>query len=348
MEETGTLAASATETACLALERARALVAPQVRRVVDRLPAELRHVAGCHFGWWDVTGRPLDGAAGKGLRPALVLLCCEALGGPAAAGVAAAVAVELVHNASLLHDDIIDGDRTRRGRPAVWDVFGTAGGILAGDALFFLAVEVIAEAPEPLGRAGVRHLTATVQDLIGGEWTDTQLERRAAVSLEESAATAAGKTGSLFAAACGLGALAGAGGAERVERMREFGSHLGMAFQLTDDLLGIWGDPKRTGKPAWSDLAARKKSLPVAAALAADGPEAAELGRLYRARSAPSGTDLARMAALTEAAGGRAWAECQARRHTDLALAALAAADPEPAPAAGLTALAELILTRSH
>ncbi|MFE0063142.1 polyprenyl synthetase family protein [Streptomyces sp. NPDC059003] len=321
---------------------------PVLRAAADRLPAGIRHPVGVHFGWWDQAGRPLENSAGKAVRPALALLACEAVGGARSAALPAAVAVELVHNASLLHDDIIDGDRLRRGRPALWALSGVPAAILAGDALFFLAVQAVSEAPPPLDGAGPGLLTAAVQDLIDGEYTDTLLEGRSAVSVEECVAMAAGKTGALIAVSCALGALAGGADAERVGHLRAFGAHVGAAFQLVDDLLGIWGDPARTGKPAGADLAARKKSLPVTAALATDGAAGRELSLLYADPGPLSPAELARAAQLVEAAGGRFWAAQEADRHIQQALAQLTAARPGEVAAAELTALAHLISSRNH
>ncbi|MGV4986759.1 polyprenyl synthetase family protein [Streptomyces sp. NRAIS4] len=321
---------------------------PVLRAAVERLPVGIRHPVGVHFGWWDRTGRPLRGRAGKAVRPALVLLACEAMGGSREAGLPAAVAVELVHNASLLHDDIIDGDRLRRGRPAVWADLGVPAAILAGDALFFLAVQIVAEAPGPLGASGPGTVTAAVQELIDGEYADTLLETRQEVPVADVVAMAQGKTGALITAACALGAVAGGATPSRVDRLRAFGTHLGAAFQLVDDLLGIWGDPERTGKPCGADLAARKKSLPVAAPLASTSEAGRELAELYAIPGPLSAARTARAAQLVEAAGGRAWAAREADRHIRTALEHLTAARPAPVAAAELTALAHLITGRDH
>ncbi|WP_438309633.1 polyprenyl synthetase family protein [Streptomyces sp. HUAS TT3] len=333
------------------LRDAEALTHPALRAAVEGLPVGIRHPVGVHFGWWDQAGTPLEGGrAGKAVRPALVLTACEAVGGVREAGVAAAVAVELVHNASLLHDDIIDGDRLRRGRPAVWAALGVPAAILAGDALFLLAVQTVAEAPGPLGAAGPGMLTRAVQELIDGEYVDTLLEDRevASVPVAEVTAMAQGKTGALIAASCALGAVAGGADEQRVGCLRAFGVHVGAAFQLIDDVLGIWGDPVRTGKPAGADLAARKKSLPIAAALASRCAAGRELGRLYSG-SGPLGTaEVARAAGLVEEAGGRSWAVRAAERHTRQALEELAAARPQRTAAAELRALADLVTGRDH
>lgn len=333
------------------LSEAAAVTGPALRDAVARLPERIRRPVGVHFGWWDTDGGPLPAgvAQGKAVRPALVLGACAAVGGDRLAGAAAAVSVELVHNASLLHDDIIDGDRTRRGRPALWAQMGVPAAILAGDALFFLATQVIAGAPPPLDTSrAVALLTASVQELIEGEYADTLLEDQAGVVLEEVQAVAAGKTGALMAAACALGALSGGGTEQQVAHLRAFGAHLGLAFQIADDLLGTWGDPQRTGKPAGSDLATRKKTLPVAAALSCAGKAAAELHDLYAAQNRLSTQEVARAVRLVEKAGGRSWAEREAELHTARALEHLHAAHPCPGPAQELTALAHLVTTRDQ
>jgi geranylgeranyl diphosphate synthase type I len=332
------------------LQDAGAEVFPALRQATDELPSELRHLVGMHFGWWDQDGAPpVDSPSiGKAVRPALVLLSCEAVGGLRGAGVPAAVAVELVHNATLLHDDIIDGDRLRRGRPAVWAACGVPAGILAGDALFFLAVQVLTDAPLPLRDAGLRELTGALRELVGGEYADLLLENRQEASVEECEAVAMAKTGSLAAASCALGALAGGANTQQIGHMRAFGSHVGMAFQLIDDLLGIWGDPTRTGKPIWSDLASRKKSLPVAAALASGGSAGMELAGIYAGTQPLSDLELERAALLVEEAGGRAWADREAGRHVEIALEHLRAACPTSAVEAELSSLARLISGRDR
>src|SRR2546430_7530241 len=138
-------------------ERVEQAMAPGLRAAVDRLPAAIRGVVGYHFGWYDGSGRSVNCPAGKLLRPALTLSCAQAVGGSADRAVDAALAVELVHNFSLLHDDVMDGDVTRRHRRAVWSQFGVPAAILAGDALLALAVEVLAGAgatPAPATGSG--------------------------------------------------------------------------------------------------------------------------------------------------------------------------------------------------
>jgi geranylgeranyl diphosphate synthase, type I len=330
------------------LRRVRGVVEPGLRESIERLPAPMRMIAGYHFGWWDEHGKPSAVDAGKVIRPALVVLSAEAVGSTAERVRCAAVAVELVHNFSLLHDDVIDGDATRRHRPTGWSVFGVPAAILAGDALLTLAFDVLAEEPSPAAATAVRRLCAVLLRVADGQTEDAAFERRTDVSLAECVAMAAGKTGALMGCACALGPLLAGAEPSRVEHLRRFGEHLGLAFQIVDDLLGIWGDPGITGKPALSDLRTRKKSLPVVAALTASSRASRELARLYHRTEPLVEADFHAAAVLVEQAGGRRWAEAETQRQLDTALSCLEAADPEEQAAEELIALAHLVARRDH
>ncbi|MFF4209758.1 family 2 encapsulin nanocompartment cargo protein polyprenyl transferase [Streptomyces sp. NPDC001796] len=329
------------------LERARAAVDPELRRAVDSLPGSMRRIARYHFGWEHADGTPATGNAGKAIRPALVLTAVRALGGQEPAAVGAAAAVELVHNFTLLHDDVMDRDTTRRHRPTAWTVFGDADAILAGDALQALALRLLAEDPHPASGPAAARLAACVVELCAGQHTDTAMERRGPrdVTLAEVLAMAEAKTGALLGCACALGALYAGADAADVAALDAFGREAGLAFQLIDDVIGIWGDPSRTGKPAGADLMARKKSLPVVAALASGAPAAAELAELYE-RPYQEG-ELERTVLAVERAGGRDWAQSQAADRMGRAMQELSRAVPDPDAAGGLLALAEFVTRRS-
>ncbi|XVV07258.1 polyprenyl synthetase family protein [Actinosynnema sp. CA-248983] len=326
-------------TAPAVLAWSRDLVRPPLLLAVQGLPAAVRHIAGYHLGWWDHHGRPCRASSGKSVRPALALLAAESRGAPAESALPAAVAVELAHNFSLLHDDVLDQDTTRRHRPTAWAVFGTASAILTGDALLALATDVLATSASP---ATAHDLSAAVLSLVEGEQADLSFETRDDVTLAECVAMVEHKTAPLLAAACALGATFADAPPDAIAHLHAFGHALGVAYQHVDDLLGIWGDPKTTGKPAHADLARRKKSLPVVAALGSDTDAGDELAALYR----DDKSDPARLAALVERAGGRAWSESEADRLLTEALDHLAATDPAPRAAAELTALAHLIVRR--
>lgn len=327
----------------------RGVVDPALRKAVDTIAGPLRLVAGYHFGWWDEDGNPADVNAGKAIRPALTLLTAEAVGGndPESA-LAAAVAVELVHNFSLLHDDVMDGDLTRRHRRTAWSVFGRRYAILTGDALVTVAFDVLSGCGHPSVQTGLRMLSGAVLELLNGQYEDLSFECREDVELAECLHMAESKTGALLRCSCALGALVGGGTPDQVARLGDMGQRLGLAFQHSDDLLGIWGDPAATGKPIYSDLDNRKKSLPVVAALGSDTAAAGELAELYRREAQLSAEDLVHAAELVDQAGGRAWSQAQAEELLAAALSHLASADPVAPAAAELTALARLIIHRDH
>jgi geranylgeranyl diphosphate synthase type I len=268
------------------------------------------------------------------------------MGGQQTASLPAAVAVELIHNASLLHDDIIDGDRMRRGRPALWAAQGVPAAILVGDALFFLAVQTLLQAGGVLQTTGAELLTATVQDLIAGEFTDSLFEQAGTVPLEASQAMVQDKTGSLIAAACRLGGLAAKADARSTDHLGAFGALMGEAFQFTDDLLGIWGDPARTGKPTGTDLRARKKSLPISFALASPSSAGREFAALYARQTPLTDDEVAHAARLVEEAGGRKWGEHRTAECTEEAIGHLKAAKPNPVLGEELAQLALLLIQR--
>ncbi|UED83087.1 polyprenyl synthetase family protein [Streptomyces profundus] len=340
------------QTAREVLHRTRVLLDPALQAWVRRLPPPVVRVASYHFGWTDSAGRPDSAPPGKALRPALVFACAEAVRGSAEEALAPAVAVELVHNFSLLHDDILDGDTTRRHRATAWTVFGSSAALLAGDALLIHASRVLTEeAALPRTLTGLRWLSESTTQLIEGEQTDLHFEERSRVTLGECLLMAERKTASLLACACALGALWGGGDQRQTEALRRFGHHLGVLFQLTDDLLGIWGDPAVTGKPAGADLASRKKSLPVVAALDSGTPAGRRLAELY-AEEEPEAdegaTTPSTLADLVIEAGGRAWAERAVVEQLGLAESALATADVSKEAAGRLIALLRLVGQRDH
>jgi geranylgeranyl diphosphate synthase type I len=326
----------------------RDLVEPAVRTAVGTLPSSMLHIAGYHFGWWDEHGHPEDVNGGKAIRPTLVLLSAQAVGGTAAAALPAAAAVELVHNHSLLHDDVMDGDLTRRHRPTAWSVFGINAAILAGNALLTLALDVLAASGHSAATDGTRLLSAAVQDLLDGQSADLSFEQRAEIELAECVRMSERKTAALLGCACALGAAFGAGRSEQVAYLRSFGLHVGLAFQHVDDLLGIWGDPAVTGKPVHSDLRNQKKSLPVVAALTSETPAGHELAALYHRGEPFSETDAAHAAELIDIAGGRAWSRAQADDLLAQAMRELRSAGPTSQAAAELGTLARLATHRDH
>ncbi len=329
------------------VETARDLVGPGIEAAIARLSPDIRPVAGYHLGLCDAEGKQRGGpAGGKALRPALTLLSARAAGAAPERAVPAAVAVELVHNFSLLHDDIMDGDTERRHRPTAWTVFGVGPAILAGDALQALANDLLLEGPAPQNVWASRCLSAAVQRLISGQGADLAFERREHVTVDECLDMAADKTAALMACACSIGAIYVGAPASTAMTLTSFGAYIGLAFQLTDDLLGIWGSTEVTGKPVRSDLRSRKKSLPVVAALASESGAGRELAALLAVPEPLSEDDLLHAAELVVAAGGKKWVEAEADSALSSALGCLAEATLPEDVRAEFAGIAEFVTAR--
>jgi geranylgeranyl diphosphate synthase type I len=326
------------------LDRTRVQLLPAMQAAVARLDPASRLPASYHLGWCDSDGTATTRGGGKAIRPTLALLSAQAVGAPAETGLPGAVAVELVHNFSLLHDDVIDGDRERRHRRTVWAIWGVPAAILTGDALLALAHEVVLESGCPgATRAGLL-LASVTRELTRGQTQDVAFETRDDVTLDECLDMAGGKTGSLLAASAAIGAVLAGAPQAKVAALSTFGAQFGLAFQLVDDVLGIWGDPAVTGKSIHSDLRAKKKSLPVTWALScARGPDVAEW---LASPGDPDNDSVAAMARLLADAGARDWALAEAAHRMELAESALSTADLSPAPLADMVSLAKYCVER--
>jgi geranylgeranyl diphosphate synthase type I len=313
---------------------------------VQQLAEPVRRIATYHFGWTTADGRPAAGDSGKMFRAALALRSAEVVAGLSGPGVPAAVAIELLHNSSLLKDDVMDNDRLRRDRPTAWTVFGASEALLASDALMTLAFTVLMRDGGPHGVPAAQLLADTYQQLLLGQMLDVGFAAEADVDLGDCYRMIDGKTAALIACAAEIGAmLAGADAGIRTA-LRGFGRQLGLAFQIVDDILGIWGDPQRTGKPVGSDIRNRKKSLPVAYALSL--PKAGHLIDFYSRSDDPGPDEVQQVTLALEAANARTWAEARVRHHlraarSQLDLSELAAERQIP-----LLALADLVTGRSR
>ncbi|WP_216204575.1 polyprenyl synthetase family protein [Amycolatopsis aidingensis] len=307
------------------LQQARSLTVPALRQAIATLHPRLAQVAGYHCGLTDQHGRPAPARVGKMLRPALVFLSARSTGVPAErlaseGVVAGAVAVQLVHEFSLLHDDIMDRDRTRRGRPTAWAVHGVDTALLAGDALLALAVSTLAEHPQ-----AEAVLAEAVVGLCAGQADDLAFETRTTVTVADWERMAIGKTGGLICAACQLGALLTEADSRAIAVLGTAGTQLGLAFQAMDDWLGIWGDPKVTGKPAGADVAARKRSLPIVVTLTDADPAAQRLAAILATDGELTTDDLAAATTALERTNAGQTTSRHARQHTDRARDAIAA-----------------------
>jgi geranylgeranyl diphosphate synthase type I len=309
------------------------------------MPPLFYHMLHYHMGWVEADGRPAKAGRGKRIRPVLCLLVSEAACGRGNPARPAAAAIELVHNFSLLHDDIQDRSPLRRGRPTVWSIWGEAQAINAGDALFALAHLALPRLTEtPGARQGMmlQILGETCLELTRGQHLDISFESRNGVSTDEYLNMVTGKTAALIGAATYLGAMAAGADEARQAHFRAFGENLGMAFQVQDDVLDIWGDPEVTGKEAAVDIRQRKKTLPVLYALA----RSEELGKLY-ADPEPFDDSAVELAiSLLDEVGAREYADSLAVEYSRQTLEHLAAAAPMGEAGQALHALVEMLLSR--
>ncbi len=304
---------------------------------------ELRTMLRYHMGWEGEGAGPK--ARGKRIRPLLVLLVSAASGGDWKQALPAAVAVELVHNFSLIHDDIEDNSPLRRGRPTVWKKWGLAQAINAGDTMFSLAHLAILGLEETTSAAvaleAARLLQETCLHLTQGQHLDISYEDRLDLTLADYWPMIRGKTAALLAACTELGVLVAGADAPTRDSYRQFGRDLGLAFQALDDYLGIWGDAALTGKSSASDLVAGKKSLPVLYGLEQNGRFAA------RWRQGPiDESEVAALADQLAVEGGRDFTLQEAERLTQRALQALREAQPRGEAGAALEELARSLLYR--
>jgi geranylgeranyl diphosphate synthase type I len=328
------------------LTTSRDLVQPLLREAVARLDVTSRDVASYHLGWTDADRRPVERGGGKAVRSALALLSARAAGAPAQVGVPGAVAVELVHNFSLLHDDLMDGDVERRHRPTAWTLFGEANAILTGDAMLALASRVLLELGTRRGATAAMLVADATLALVRGQAQDMAFETRSDVGLEECLEMAVGKTGALLAASAAIGAVLADAPEPRITALVEYGEALGLAFQLVDDLLGIWGAPEVTGKPVMSDLRARKKSLPITYALCSGTDAGEQLAVWMKEGDEPDDASLLRAAGLVEEAGGQAWTSAKADQMLQVADDALHRVGAPADVTAELAELASYVVNR--
>ncbi len=302
-----------------------------------------------HLGWADREFQPVTLPSGKRLRPILCLLACSEIGGDTRQVLPAAAGIELLHNFSLVHDDIEDGDEVRRHRPTVWSLWGMPQAINVGDGMFtlsFLALHRLTSSgvEADVALSALQTFSETSLALTEGQYLDMSFETRDDVSVDEYMRMIRGKTAALVGACLSIGSLVGGADAVQRDALTRFGISTGLAFQIQDDILGIWGDPEVTGKAAGNDILRRKKSLPILHAL-----NHAEVGEQVRAQfdGEVEPDQLPRILALIETAGTREYAETLMRRQHDAAVEALEEALGERAGASPLMALADSLLGRT-
>lgn len=321
----------------------------ELQSQVDRLKQNNSHpfheMLTYHMGW---TGEGAGAeAAGKRIRPLMVLLTTASCGGDWHSALPAAAAVELVHNFSLVHDDVQDNSDKRRGRPTVWTKWGVPMAINVGDALFVIANQSILDLGKALPASTVVRaatvLSNTCLELTRGQYMDMSYEQHSDLKIEDYWPMISGKTSALLSACTHIGALIGEADEAGQENYRSFGDRLGLAFQVQDDVLGIWGDEAVTGKSAASDLVEGKNSLPVLFALEKNGAFA------KRWKQGPiKAEEVNEVAALLESEGAKTYAVEMSQQETEKALGFLEQANPKGEAGEALLELANMLLKRKQ
>lgn len=299
-----------------------------------------------HMGWVNRDFEPEQSDAGKMIRPSLLLLCCESAGGDWQQALPAAAAVEILHNFSLVHDDIEDRSPLRRGRPTVWQLWGEAQAINTGDAMFSLSQLAVTRLHERGVDAettvtAMRRLNETCIELTEGQHDDMRFETLDAVTTDEYLQMVRGKTAVLIALSAELGARVAGVSAELIDHYSQFGLSLGLAFQVIDDILGVWGDEALIGKSSASDILTKKKSLPIVYGL-----ERSSQLREHYLQPADSPQYVEHATAMLDQVDARPYAETLAKKHSHAALHHLEAADPSGPAAEALQQLTHMLLHR--
>ncbi|MDX9991190.1 MAG: polyprenyl synthetase family protein [Anaerolineales bacterium] len=316
----------------------------QIARVDQPRTALYHEMLTYHMGW-SGEGAGAE-ATGKRIRPLMVLLCCAASGGAWQPALPAAAGVELAHNFSLVHDDIQDNSEKRRGRPTLWTKWGVPQSINTGDGLFVLsnlALSDLAQSypPESALRAA-QVLHEICLRLTCGQHMDISYEERLDLNEDDYWPMISGKTAALLAGCCQIGAILGGAERQTENAYHEFGLALGLAFQVQDDILGIWGNEALTGKSTASDLLEGKKSLPVLYGLGQNK----EFGKRWK--SGPiTPQDVQAVAEMLAEEGANAYAQGKSKEWTDKALASLEKANPQGQAGQALRELADNLLGRN-
>jgi geranylgeranyl diphosphate synthase type I len=295
-----------------------------------------------HMGWSEN-----QAASGKRIRPLLTLLCCTAARGDWHTALPAAAAIEWLHNFSLIHDDIEDKSRTRRGRETLWAKIGIPLALNTGDAVFALMRLSTSRLHETgVGVSKMLELHAlidrTALRLCEGQHLDIRFETDSAITSSEYLTMASGKTSALIACACLAGATLSPASEEQRQHYGEFGRNLGLAFQMQDDILGVWGMPERTGKPSGDDLLLRKKTLPVLYGL----QRSPRFHKLWQ--QAPDESQISKLTAALDEHGIREEVQAKADEYSNAALQSLQVTAPEQPAGGMLTELLESLLRRDH
>ncbi len=335
------------------LQEYAGIIDREIERVFQgRNQGELYDMMRYHLGWLDENLKPVERHRGKRFRPTLCLLAYHSLAGVYDKALPAAAAIELIHNFSLIHDDIEDRDETRRGKPTLWKLFGIEHAINAGDGMHVLAnlaalrLEEVNVSPDKVVKV-MRILNNTVMELCEGQYLDMSFEKKMEVKLEQYLEMIYKKTAALIEASLWIGSLLATENKEKIEHFKNFGRNIGLAFQIVDDIIGIWSE--KTGKPKASDIRNKKKTLPVIYAMEkADEEKKNRLQEIYSKTDRLSNDEVAEVLEILEETGAKEYAMKLAREYEDKALYELDSLGIENSSIEKIRVLTRFLITRSY
>ena len=331
----------------------REAIQAELKEIVKDNPSAPGNMLRYHMGWQDEHGHPGHRESGKFVRSTLCLLSCQAVGGDVSQTLPAAAALELIHNFSLIHDDIEDASCERHQQPTVWKLWGQSQAINAGDATFTLAyLALLRLRKNGIADEKVIHsihtLTKACVELCEGQYLDIDFESHLDVTINGYLGMIRKKTAALLATSSYLGAYLGTEDKELVNSLSRFGEELGMAYQIRDDVLGIWGKKENVGKPVGDDISQRKKTLPVVYGLENSRGEYKErLKKLYSQKLIQY-EDITEVAGILEQLGARDYAQNLSDQYYQRASAQLDATMLSPSRQASLREAASFLLERDY
>ncbi len=334
--------------------RYRAPLAAGLRAAIGNEDHPLYDLLRYHMGWQDENGLVVESSTGKGVRPTLCLFASEAVGGEWQSALPAAIAIELIHNFSLIHDDIQDGDKERHHRPTVWYLWGHSHGLNAGVAMNVLANRALApngvsSLPAEKALQVSLILTRACTQMIEGQVLDLSFEQRSTIRVSDYLTMIGKKTAALLESSLHMGAVIGTEDGPIIEAMRAFGTDLGFMFQVRDDMLGIWGVQDKTGKPTGSDIHRRKKSLPIVHALeSAEGGARERLVSIYRSDRPLTDADIADVLSIMDDLDTAGFCGSLAKEHGERGLEALAHIELGPKARAECQEMTAFLLERDY
>ena len=335
------------------LQRYRTHISEALRFSLSKDDTPVYDMLRYNMGWVDIEGNPCAATEGKALRPTLCLFGCEATGGSINKAMPAAIALELIHSFSLIHDDIQDHDETRHHRPTLWAKWGVPKALVAGNILRVVAdtsLQRLVDEGVGIDQAltVVGMLTEAYLEMIEGQYLDISYEGRPDIAIDDYLNMISKKTGALIRCAVNLGAVIGTRDETTIEAFRVFGRSLGYVFQIRDDVLGVWGNEETTGKPVGADIRRKKNSLPVVYAMSQADTEDKQLLDCIYQKEQLSDDDVSAVLNVMERVNVKGYAQKLAQEHSDIALEALAGVELAPDMRRETEDLVHFLLVRQH